>query len=197
MRERCLLITIPGDVTDKLCGSCPHHRLDDETEGLYCDITAECVAESHTEEPERTPRYLEAEARAATDREIVRVVRSWWNVRGTDWEDSPEDLRDAFTALLTKEGEGTRERDEARAFASRQRDRAVLAEAERDARAPEMAAAYQALREAIAERDARPNVTPKGARHLVSINYSPMCECDICETVRSGYRAHAAKARKR
>lgn len=102
MSDRHLLIAIPGDVTDKLCGSCPHHRLDDENDGLYCDITAECVAESLWEEPERTPRCLEAEARAATDREIVRIVREGF-ANGA--------RSDAFVKLerlLTKEGEGTR-----------------------------------------------------------------------------------------
>lgn len=42
--------------------------------------------------------------RAATDREIVRVVRDWW--------DSPtaydSDLIKRVSTLLTKEGEGTR-----------------------------------------------------------------------------------------
>ena len=100
--SRFLLVAIPNDVTDRLCGSCHHHRLDDETEGLYCDITAECVAESLSDEPERTPRCLEAEARAATDREIVRVVRELYQSNLVVL------LAPELRALLAKEGEGTR-----------------------------------------------------------------------------------------
>ena len=49
-----------------------------------------------------TPR--ETDQRAATDREIVRVVRDWWD-SPTDFDD---DLIKRVSALLTKEGEGTR-----------------------------------------------------------------------------------------
>lgn len=78
---------------------------------------------------------------------------------------------------------------QAQTFAARQRDRAVLAESDRE----EMAHEVVRLRE---EAILSLPISPRAARHLVGVNFSIMCECDHCEDFRSSVRAMAKRGKQ-
>lgn len=82
----------------RTCGRPKAHRASQRSKTAFCaDDSTRCVEYRDGVLAGRAETY-------ATDREIVRVVRDWW--------DSPtaydSDLIKRVSTLLTKEGEGTR-----------------------------------------------------------------------------------------